>query len=58
MAKYKVYYDLKKDNKSKGTVPITIDCESEQTAVQIAKDQAERQNKDFVFYLKKVIKQD
>ena len=56
MAKYTVYYDLKNGNKSRGATPKTVECESEKTAIQIAKDQAEKDNPGFHFYLRKVVK--
>lgn len=56
MAKYIVHYDLKNGTKSKGTTPITVECDSERTAIRIAEDKAKQANPGFNFFLKKVEK--
>lgn len=53
MSKYKVFYEMRKDNKS-STREKTCECESEQAAIQIARSEGEKMYPGFTFILKRV----
>ena len=55
MAKFVVYYELRDGTKQRGGIhTITVECESERTAIESARSQAESKNPGWDFSPKKV----